>query len=284
MVREILANARARKMLANVLKLDELPELPSLALKILGSLRDPDVEFAEVAEALGSDPALTIKVLGTVNSAAYAPQHPINDVRQALSYIGRAELEQIVLAVVVRGALPSDPAPGFDPRRFWRTAARRAALGRTIASKLHPARAGEAFTASLLLDMGIPAMVKAIGTPYSELLLEWHATPTVQLQDIEHKRLKITHSRVGSLLAASFALPPSLVQAIALHHDHLASDKELLPAVRLMGRLREVEVEGSDEELIEAAREDYGLDPDWTALAIESSATSSHELAKLLAS
>ena len=284
MAGSLMANVRARKMLSNVLKLDELPELPSLALKVLGSLRDPDVEFAEVAEALGSDPALTIKVLGTVNSSAYAPQNPINDVRQALSYIGRSELEQIVLAVAVRGALPSDPAPGFDPRRFWRTAARRAALGRAFAERLHPARAGEAFTATLLLDMGVPAMVKAIGAPYSEALLEWHASPNAELHDIERDRLSLSHTRVGSLLAASLDLPPSLSQAIAKHHDPSASSAELLPAVRLMSRVREVEAEGSDEQLVETARADYGIEPDWTLGAIEASGQAATELAKLLAS
>ena len=270
-------------MLSNVLKHDDLPELPSLAVKVLGSLRDPDVEFAEVAEALGSDPALTIKVLGTVNSSAYAPQNPISDVRQALSYIGRRELEQIVLAVAVRGALPSDPAPGFDPRRFWRTAARRAALGRAFAERLHPARAGEAFTAALLLDMGVPAMVKAVGKPYSEVLLEWHGTPGLELHDIESDRVSLNHCRVGSLLAASLDLPEALVQSIAKHHDTSASSAELLPAIRLMSRVREVEAEGSDEVLIEIARADYGLEPDWTVGAIESSGLAATELSKLLA-
>ncbi len=284
MARSLIANVRAKKMLANVLKLEKLPELPSLALKVLGSLRDPDVEFDEVAESLGSDPALTIKVLGTVNSAAYSPQNPISDVRQALSYIGRRELEQIVLAVAVRGALPSDPAPGFDPRRFWRTAARRAALARAIAERLHPTRAGEAFTAALLLDMGIPAMVKALGKPYSDALLEWHGSPARELHTIERDRLALSHTRVGSLLAASLELPEPLVKAIASHHNEGTSDAELLPAVRLMSRVREVEVDGSDELLLETARAEYGLEPDWTRGAIESSGEAAAELAKLLAS
>lgn len=279
----LLALVRAKKMLSSILKLDEIPELPSLALSVLGKLRDPDVEFEDVAKALGSDPALTIKVLGTVNSAAYAPQSPISDVRQALSYIGRSELEQIVLAVAVREALPSDPAPGFDPHRFWRTAARRAALARAIAERLHPARAGEAFTAALLLDMGIPAMVKAIGAPYSEVLLEWHGDPAKDLHAIERRRLALSHTRVGSLLATSLDLPPSLSQAILSHHQPATSGADLLPAVRLLSGVREVEAEGTDEALIETARAEYGLEPDWTLGAIDSSAVAATELAKLLA-
>ena len=53
--------------------------------------------------------------------------------------------------------------------------------------------------------------------------------------------------------------------------------------MRLMSRVREVEAEGSDEELIETARAEYGLEPDWTLGAIESSAQAAAELARLLA-
>lgn len=273
---------RAGVMLANVLKEGDPPSMPSVALKILGRLRDPDVEFDEVGESLSWDPALTTKVLATVNSAAYAPAQPIADVRQALSYLGRTELEQIVLAVAVRSALPVVSVPGFDETRFWKTAARRAALGRAIAERLHPAESGETFTSSLLLDMAIPAMVHGIGERYSNVLQEWHATPGSELHEIERDKLGVTHTRVGSLLVASWELPESLADIIAKHHEPGVSDRVVPAAVQLMSHTREAESDDANDKLIELARNDYGLEPDWTLGVIEASEVAAGQLAELL--
>ncbi|MEM7518118.1 MAG: HDOD domain-containing protein, partial [Planctomycetota bacterium] len=270
------------RMLAKLLGDSELPSLPSLTIKILGRLRDPDVEFDEIAESLSWDPALTVKVLRTVNSAAYAPRQPITEVRQALSHLGRNALEQIVLAVAAKAALPTTSAPGFDSNRFWLTAARRAALGRVLAEKLHPARAGEAFTASLLLDLAVPLMAHGIGERYGETLEEWHATPTADLTELEQRAVGVTHTRVGSWLAESWELPSALVQSIAGHHDAALSDREILPAVRLIASAREVEADRAIDELIELARSEYGLEPDWTQASIEASEAAAIELARQL--
>ncbi len=273
----------ATAALSQVLKLGEPPAMSALALKILGRLRDPDVEFNEIAEALAWDPALTTKVLATVNSALYAPVQPIADVRQALSYLGRTEIEQLVLAVAVRASLPSEPAIGFNVNRFWRTAARRAALARAISERLHPAKAGEAFTSSLLLAMAVPAMVQGIGDSYGEALQEWHETPGSELCKIEHARLGLDHAHVGSLLVRSWELPESLALVIEKHHEPGVGDSEVLPAVRLMSRAREVESEDADDHLVELARAEFGLEPDWTLGAIESSSRAANQLAQMLA-
>ncbi|MEM8710239.1 MAG: HDOD domain-containing protein [Planctomycetota bacterium] len=274
---------QAERILAKLLDGSDPPALPAVTMKILGRLRDPDVEFDDIAESLSWDPALTVKVLGTVNSAAYAPTQPIHDVRQALTYLGRNALEQIVLAVAAQATLPSEPAPGFEPKRFWHTAARRAALGRVFAERLHPSRAGEAFTAALLLDLAVPVMAHGMGERYGRVLEQWHASSsTTDLTALELKALGVTHARVGSLLAQSWELPDALVKSIAGHHDTTLGEAAILPAVRLIANAREVEPENAAEHLIEVARSEYGLDPDWTQAAIESSEVAAVELARQL--
>ena len=90
---------------------------------------------------------------------------------------------------------------------------------------------------------------------------------------MERSRLGTNHAEVGSLLAVSWGLPPSLGSTIGDHHTAGAT---LLPAVRLVAGLRET-VSGDtgmhrdDEKVLELAREEFGLEPDWTVAAIESS-------------
>ena len=278
-----IGKKKATEALEGILQGAEPPSFPALTLRIMSKLRDPDVEFDELSEAIRWDPALTLKLLATVNSAAFAPKRRIDDVRHAISYLGRGQLESLVLAVAVRGALPSPSQPGFEGERFWRTAAHRAALARTLSSRLHPAREGEAFTGGLLLDLAIPVLVDRLGASYSEVLQAWHEDPAAGRDELERARHGRTHAEVGGLLAESWDLPESMARTIALHHASEATDRDVLPAIRLVGVTREVEPDLALEALVETARAEYGMEPDWTLEALEASRVEADELASLLA-
>lgn len=275
----------ARARLARLLEGAELPNFPSLTLKVLEVLRDPEVDFEDVAEAIQWDPRLVLKLLSTVNSAAFAPKAKIDSVAHAVSYLGRAQLESLVIAVAVKGALPSQSTRGFEPSTFWLAAARRAALARAFSSKIHPAKTGEAFTAGLLLDLAVPAMAAGLGEAYGDILEASAESDAESLIVLERSLLQTTHAEVGGLLAASWGLPESLGSAIADHHTGGA---QLLPAVRLVAGLRET-VSGTegmrsqDEAVLEQAREEFGLQPDWTVCAIEASLTEAADLQRRLA-
>lgn len=274
----------AARALDKVLHGAEPPSFPALTLRIMEKLRDPEVEFEELSEAIRWDVALTMKLLATVNSAAFGPKCRIEDVRHAISYLGRGQLENLVLAVAVRDILPASSGPGFDVARFWRTAAQRAALARTLAGKLHPAREGEAFTAALLLDLAVPVLADRLGAPYLEVLEEWHESPGARLDELEQTRFGRSHAKVGSLLANLWDLPESLSRTIEMHHESSATDADVLPAVRLVALAREVDAASALEVLVELGRSDYGLEPDWTVESIEASRDKAEELAALLSS
>lgn len=274
----------AKARLARLLQGAELPNFPSLTLKVLEVLRDPEVDFEDVSEAIQWDPCLVLKLLSTVNSAAFAPKARIDSVAHAVSYLGRAQLESLVIAVAVQGALPSQSTRGFEPSSFWLTSARRASLARAFSSQIHPAKTGEAFTAGLLLDLAVPAMAAGLGDAYGDVLEASCERGAESLIVLERSLLQTTHTEVGGLLAASWGLPESLGSAITEHHTDGA---QLLPAVRLVAGLREaVSCTGGmhrqDEAVLEQAREEFGLQPDWTARAIESSLTEAEDLQRRL--
>lgn len=102
-------------------------------------IRDDDSTAAQIAAVVASDPATSVRLLQTVNSAAYAIQRTVESVQQAVSLLGRNELESLLIASAVGRGLPSKPARGFDPKRFWMTASRRAALAQALAERVEPA-------------------------------------------------------------------------------------------------------------------------------------------------
>ena len=270
-------------MLSKIVKTAEIPELPRSAVRVLQKLREPEPDFDGICDALSFDPALTVRLLKVANSSAYAPKSEIHDVRHAVSLLGQGALEQLVLSIAVRTGLPSPTSSFFNAQRFWKTAALRASIARSVATRLHPARAPEAFTAELLLDFGVPITLFGLGDSYGEVLDQWHTSGGTELVDLERMAGAPTHTRVGSLLADSWELPASITRAIAVHHDRSASDQDLMPALRLVAGIREVDGEAALANLVDEAKASYGLDPGWTQDAIASSEDAADELAKSLA-
>lgn len=280
--REEKRKETSQEALEVVLRGGDAPSFPQLVMRILRILRDPQSTMDQVSEAIQWDPGLMVRVLATVNSAAYGPAKPIDDVAHAASYMGRAQLEQIVLALAVRDALPATPAPGYDAARYWRAAAFRAALAKDFADRLHPARHAESFTVGLLQDLAVPVLANTRSSEYGPVLEHWHNEKSARLDELENDTFGWNHGEVGALLAHHWELPSTLTESIQHHHDDGASDREVLPATRLVSILRETEREHGIEAVVADAQSDYGLAEDWTRGAIERAEEQSAELAKLL--
>ena len=66
----------------------DFPSPSRVATEIISLARDPDIEMAKVAQAVGRDPAMTAKILRIANSAFYAQRRASQNLRQALVIIG----------------------------------------------------------------------------------------------------------------------------------------------------------------------------------------------------
>ena len=193
----------------------ELPSFSTAAISTLRLLRE-EGDMAAVAERLMIDPGLTVRVLRTVNSAAFGMRKEVTDLTHAANLLGRSRLESIVLTAAVGGSLPS--ANGLDLAAFWRTSAQRACLARKIAQSVEPATAIQAFTAGLLQDMAVPVMAASHPVRYPELLLDAGHEGDRALHEMEVDVFGYDHAAVGATMAETWDLPESLITAIADHH------------------------------------------------------------------
>lgn len=275
--------ARAKKDPENQLKeiLDgyELPTFPAIYLEALKRVRDEDSSSAQLADVLSSDPGLTVKLLRSVNSAAFGARNRIQSVHHAVSILGRGHIESMLISLASSSALPSDPHDGFEPKRFWRAAARRAATARTIAGRTDPGASSECFTAALLQDMAIPVLCARKGQPYARLLERWHDGDG-ELQAMEREEFGWDHAYVAALMANEWGFPASIAEAIASHHG--SGDptlRELVP-VSLTALIREVDDEANVEELIEQAHAKTGLDRDRLRELVENSFRDAAQIAE----
>ena len=86
----------------------ELPKFRKTVFETLLRLREPTATSADIAEVMSMDPDLTSRVMRTVNSTAYAPRTPIKDLDHAVTMLGKAELERIVMMLGAKMAVPKN--------------------------------------------------------------------------------------------------------------------------------------------------------------------------------
>ncbi len=254
----------------------ELPTFPTVVLEALSLIRDPEASMRAVAARIALDPGLSVALLQQANSAAYALRREVRGVQHAATLLGRARLESALLAVGVRKVLPKHTAPALVAGRFWRTAAHRAVVARTLADRIHPATRDETFTASLLQDMALPLLAHAREREYAPLLDAWGG---LVLATAEQSEFGWDHAQVGGWMCGSWSFPSRLTAGIGEHHADIESSA--LPAATLVGRLRDPDDQQGREALLEDARALYALSPDEVIGWLEASREAADELAAL---
>ncbi len=255
----------------------EPPTFPAIVTQALDALGDPEVAMGDVAALVERDPGATSRVLRLVNSATFSPRSKVTSVQQATMMLGRNQLEALLISVGARAVLPSPDVAGFDHRRFWTTAAKRAALASMVAERIDPTRRSENFTAALLQDMAIPVLAERTA-PYPAILEQWHNS-TDDLASLELGHLGWHHGQVAGWMGRAWNFPDDFVSFMAGHHDQETTD-HLSPA-RMVSPIREADLEG--DLIVIDAGPGVGLTTDELAVMIGAATDEAQRLAALLA-
>ena len=193
--------------------------------------------------------------------------------------LGRGHVESMLVSLASHSALPADPCDGFEPRRFWRRAARRAAVARALADRVNPAERSECFTAALLSDMAIPMLCTRKGDPYARIVQQWHEGHG-ELQVMELDAFGWDHAQVAALMCSEWDFPEVIAEAIASHHGSDDPEVRVLPPVTLSALIPEVNAVGGIDLLTQRAHEATGLDPSDVRALVEESFRNAEEIAE----
>ncbi len=267
-----------REELKKKLKGFELPYLPKAALLALEAIRDPHTSVPEIARRVAADPGLHLKILRTVNSAAFGLPRQVTNIEHAVALLGRARLESLLLPLAVKEALPPFDAPCLDHTLFWLTAAKRGSFARKFAQVLHPHSSVEAFSAGLLQDVAVPIIIHLSKDNYCPVLETWNTDPDVDVTELERKTFGYDHQDIGHLVAEEWDLPAYLSEAISAHHE----DK-VEPAVFLASHLRYSREQNEIEKEIvaEIAKQQFNIPKDQALNMLLRAQKEAEELARV---
>ena len=204
----------------------QLYSLPAVAMEVLRLTSEPKIDARALKDCLERDPALTTRVLKVVNSSLFGLSRPVCDLTQALALLGTRPLKMLVLGF----SLPKELFTGLSASvlaRYWRhtliksVAARELAdqLFRTPADEQHSrASADEAFTAGLVQDIGLLALIQQLGEPYLRLVDHCQSHGGDMLER-ELETLGFDHAVLSARLLHRWGLPATLCSAVAVPHD-----------------------------------------------------------------
>jgi two-component system, cell cycle response regulator len=195
---------------------NNLPSLPAIAVQVLELAQKEDADIGEIARIISKDPALSGKILRTVNSSFYARSQNVSTISHALVILGLQSVKTLVLGFSLVTNLSKTKSQGFHHVTYWRRSIYSATAARVIAQKIGVLQQEEAFLAALLNDIGMLVLDTALGDQYGcvHAQVKSHA----QLMSAEQQMLGTTHAEVGGMIAAQWKLPPILTEPIAHHH------------------------------------------------------------------
>lgn len=213
-----------------ILSCETLPSLPATAVRVLELSQDPDCTVNELAETIRFDQGLSAKILKTVNSSFFGLRTKCATIDKALVVLGLRELRNLALGFSLVPAMEAAYTDGFDPVDYWRRGIYSAVAAKIIASQVAKPVADEAFLGGLLQDIGIMAMLQALGQPYLDVLAT-SRTDHRKLAAAELRAFDMQHPEVGALLARKWQLPDELSVPIRFHERPTAAPPELKQVV-----------------------------------------------------
>jgi len=218
-----MPDAKEKRVELILQQLEQLPTLPTVALRVLEATGREDSSARQVVDLISSDPSLTAKILRLVHRAGSGVRLEVNTVDRAVVLLGFEAVRYAVLAVSVFQVLGRDPATAagrFNREEFWRHSLATACCAELLAEAIGNAGDGlepaEAFVCGLLHDVGKVAMDVMFPKSFGRVV---EAVDILRgnIADVERNVIGLDHMVIGKRLAERWQLPLSLRDCIWLH-------------------------------------------------------------------
>lgn len=215
----------------NILGLKKLTPMPANAMQAFQLASDPKAAINDFVRIIGTDEALSARILRVANSVYFSRGAPATDIQTAVANIGIEELRCILSAALIRNLLK-----GQDTFReqLWSNAIATAVFAKGLARFCPNITASEAFLSGLMHDLGKLIMTKETASLYQKVNLK---VSTGEFSFIEAEEIvyELNHVEVGKWAADSWNFPALITQAIVEHHLPWPNRKDRINIGTLIG-------------------------------------------------
>ena len=195
----------------SILKSDDLPSPPGVAVKLLELFVVPNVEIDEMVEVISADPALAAKLIDYCNSPLFAMSRETTNIRQAVILMGMKAVKILALSFSLVQTTSKDRGV-FDYDQFWSQSLATAASAKTIAEKLGGSGEDE-FLSGLMLGAGQIGLAHTFPNRYVEMVEE-SKNDGIILSQLEQNEWGCDRYQITIALLQHWNFPPQLVDPI----------------------------------------------------------------------
>jgi HD-like signal output (HDOD) protein len=204
---------------------DGLPSLGSYAgvlEEIDRLLQDPNTTVTDLGDCIEKDPDLTSRLLRLANSTFYRFSRRLETVAESVSVIGIQQVQDLVLASCVIEAFEGIPRHQVDMESFWRHSLGCGICARALANERQLLGAERLFICGLLHDLGRLVLLSQAPHTAADILNLYHKNRML-LREAEREVLGFDHAQVGEEVLRLWQFPPSVISAVAFHHQPMAA-------------------------------------------------------------
>ena len=198
-------------------RLENLPSLPGIVLRILEAVRDEKTNLNDLGQILSLDPPLSGKILGLINSAFYALPVKITSVSHAVNLLGLNTVKKVALSFSLLHLVKPEAKDEFNYADFWRNSVMAAVVCRFLSKEVLPALAEDSFTLGLLHEIGRLGLNQSMPKQYN-LVLQERRDRLCEYYEAEKQILGFTHMELSGVLIRQWGLPDFFCESVENHH------------------------------------------------------------------
>lgn len=224
------------ELLTKIIEGGSLPTLSTVASKLINITGKEETTTYDITKLIAQDISLSTKILKVVNSSFYNFPNEVGTIQQAVAILGTNAVRSLVLSFSFLNMERPKHGAGFSYERFWEESLAAAAASKLIMAKVSDQDPDDAFTVSLLQNLGRLILACAFGDEY-DALLERAEGSELRLSELEEQELGASHAAIGAEAARIWNFPESLRVPIAYHHDpssYKGKDTELKTLVQVV--------------------------------------------------
>ena len=202
-----------------------LPSLGSINQELQQLLLTEQNYAAQIAEIIQRDPSLTSRLLQLVNSIYYSQSTPVNNIEEAVFYLGIRQIRQLAMITpIIEDFQRLTRQCDFPWSNFWQHCIGTAILTREVIASVQLASNESDYVAGLMHDVG--KIVMAWTFPDHFTAIHRQATQARQdLPEIETEILGMDHAELGALYLERYKLPELIVKVARFHHHPEKTDQ-----------------------------------------------------------
>lgn len=244
-------------------QIDELVTLPVVVKEVMDATLDPKSTAKSIANIIGNDPILSLKIMRTANSSLFGALFKAKDLEAAVARLGIKQVRSITSAMGVGKLFSGDASPsGYSRLGVWEHSVAVGVMNETLIKvcKINGTRSlmGEALVAGLVHDIGIILEEQYLPEAFSTVPEAVKSTGRCFHLE-ETAKLGFNHAELGGALLKRWNLSSEVVGAVLGHHEPFSERHDILTVFTMMSEILTADSNVGYSDMNTVSRKEFGL-------------------------